>query len=270
MLAIITSASDIASMTIRNQLLRNYGFSELKEKFNGFPVFNLQIEEEDARLYTLSSRHVDCDSLDEQIPASMFVFASRHYSKAGIPALTTHSVGNWAKAGLGGRDFTICPTSPALMKLFLQNLDAAAKSEGYSGDIVQESTHHGPFISKPAVFIELGSTEKEWRDEKLASLVADCLVGGLGDFVVLENDSVPVMGIGGLHYATNFRKLMVDSNYAVGHICPKHHLASLTPEILKQAMDSCGAKKLALDWKGMGKEKERVKRLAANFDFFRV
>ncbi len=261
MIAILASAMDIAGMEIRRQLLKNYGFTDTGEKFDGFPVYTLPIEHEEARLFTISTDSIHAEGIDKRIPAGLFVFATRHVSKAGVPALTTHSVGNWEKADFGGKDGTVCPTSATLLKLFIQNLDAVAKSENYAGEVVQESTHHGPYLEKPAVFIEVGSTEKEWKDEKLASMVADSLIGGLVDYVTLENKFIPVVCLGGLHYAEGFRKLMLETDYAVGHVCPKHHLSGLTMELLQQAMKSCGARELALDWKGLGGEKERILRL---------
>lgn len=259
--AIIVSERDAAGMTIRKRLLGNYGFTQSTITFDNFPVYELPIEDWAARLYTIKSDSIHAEGIDKKIQADLFIFATRHVSKAGVPALTTHAVGNWGNAEYGGRDGTVCPTFPSLLKLFLQNLDAVAESEGYKGDVVQESTHHGPFIGKPCVFIELGSSEKEWQDEKLALMVADSLIGGLGDFTMLEaykEKHVPVVALGGPHYGTNFRKLMLDSEHAVGHICPKHHLASLTPELLRQALDASGASSVVLDWKGLGQEKQRI------------
>ncbi|MBI3036716.1 hypothetical protein HYY73_03095 [Candidatus Woesearchaeota archaeon] len=260
-IAIIVSSKDVAGMLIKQQLLRNYGFWEIKgESFEGSAVYSLPVEDYEARLFTTASDSIHCENIDKRIPAGLFVFATRHYSKAGVPSLTTHSVGNWGKADYGGQDGTICPAPAPLLKLFLQNLAAVAKSGNYNGEVVQEATHHGPYIEKPAVFIEVGSTEKEWNDERLTAMVADSLIGGLGDYVALENNFVPVVGLGGIHYASGFRKLMLDSEYAVGHICPKSHLANLTQELLRQAMNACvpEAKSVVLDWKGLGPEKQRV------------
>lgn len=290
MIAIITSAKDAAGVNIKRQLLKNYGFEEVKgegkgEGFDGFPVFRLQIEKEEARLFTAAADLIHCENIDKRIPAAeLFVFATRHFSSAGVPALTTHSIGNWGKAEFGGRDSTICKSPASLIKLFLQNLAAVAKSEGYNGEVVQEATHHGPYVEKPAAFIEVGSSEKEWSNPKLASMVADSLIGGLGDYVALaeayENFEVieAVVALGGLHYASSFNELMLDpeSKYAIGHICPKHMLSSLTanPQLLREAMESClpEAKKVVLDWKGLGKEKQKVKELLdrSNIKYFRV
>lgn len=278
-IAIVVSAKDAAGMTIRQQLLKSYGFEEVKGgKFDGFPVFTLPVEDYEAKLFTAAADSIHCEGIDERIAADFFVFATRHSSSAGVPALTTHSVGNWGRAELGGRDSTICPTSPSLLKLFLQNLSAVAKSENYSGEVVQEATHHGPFIGKPAVFIEVGGTEKEWKDEKLASMVSDSLVGGLGDFAAMKENGekhIPVVALGGLHYGSGFKKLMLKTGYAVGHICPKHALNLLTPQLLRQAINSCYPQKaaaVALDWKGLGREKQGVKELleSSGIEYFKA
>ena len=285
MIAIITSSKDLAGATIRQQLLKDYGFEEVEgESFDSSKVFSLRIEDCEARLFTVASDSIHCENIDKRIPAAeLFIFATRHYSKAGVPALTTHSIGNWDKAEFGGKDRTICQSPAVLIKLFLQNLEAVAKSESYNGEVVQEATHHGPYIEKPAVFIEVGSSEQQWRDAKLASMVADSLIGGLGDFVALNEQNGQnreyeiLVALGGLHYATSFRKLMLDSKYAVGHICPKHMLSFLTanPQLLQQAMNSCHPEKagaVALDWKGLGKEKQKVKELldSNGIKYFRV
>jgi D-aminoacyl-tRNA deacylase len=274
-IAIIVSQKDPAGMTIKQQLLKNYGFQEVKDEiFDGGPVFDLQIEESKAKLFTIKSEAIYSEDIDKRIQADIFVFATKHFSRAGIPALTTHSIGNWSKADFGGKDKTICQSPAFLIKLFLQNLVAVSENEKYEGETVQEATHHGPYLEKPAVFIEVGSTEKQWTDPKLASMIADSLIGGLGDYIALKENYEPVMGLGGMHYASHFKKLMLNTELSVTHICPKHHLPSLTLDILKQAMASSvpEAKKVALDWKGLGKEKHRIKELLENnnIEYFRV
>lgn len=278
-IAIVVSTKDIAGMSVKQQLLKSYGFEEVKgEIFDGSPVLSLPIEGYEARLFTAATEPVHCENVDKRISADLFVFATKHFSSAGVPALTTHSIGNWGRAELGGRDSTICLTPPSLLKLFLQNLAAVAKSENYLGEVVQEATHHGPFVEKPAVFIEVGSTGKEWKDEKFASMVADSLIGGLGDFAVMEENSekyTPVVALGGLHYGSGFKKLMLETSYAVGHICPKRSLNLLTQQLLQQAINSCYPQKaaaVALDWKGLGSEKQRIKELLerSGIEYFRV
>src|SRR2546428_10273485 len=38
------------------------------------------------------------------------------------------------------------------------------EAEGLSYAVTFEATHHGPVLDAPSFFIEVGSTEKEWRD----------------------------------------------------------------------------------------------------------
>lgn len=274
--AIVVSSSDPAGIAIKAQLLKNYAFDKCGQ-FEGSDVFTLPIEDNEARLYTIASEAHSCENLDKRIPAELFVFATKHFSKAAVPALTTHSIGNWGKADFGGRDSVVCKSPSSLIKLFLQNLDAVAKSSSYSGEVVQEATHHGPYLEKPVAFVEVGSSEKEWKDKKMASMVSDSLIGGLGDLAVLEENGEhheSVVALGGMHYATSFKKLMLDSKYAVCHICPKHSLGSLTPELLQQALDACvpTAKLVALDWKGLGTEKQRIIKLleSSGIEYFKA
>ncbi len=276
--AIIVSSSDPVGLAIKGQLLKNYGFEKAgNESFGGFAVFSLPIEDNETRLYTIAADPVSCDSIDKQIPAELFIFATKHFSQAAVPALTTHAIGNWAKAECGGRDGIVCKSPSQVIKLFLQNLNAVAKSESYAGEVVQEATHHGPYLEKPAAFIEVGSSEKEWKDEKMAAMVADSLIGGLGDLAALEENGEnyeSAVALGGPHYAENFRKLMLDSKYAVGHICPKHHLGSLNAGLLQQALDACvpKASMVALDWKGLGEWKQKVREIleASGTEYFRA
>jgi len=276
--AVVVSAKDPAGMAIKQQLLKNYGFEEVKNiSFEGSPVFTLPIEGNEARLYTTVSELHNCEGIDARIPAELFVFASKHSSQAAVPSLTTHSIGNWGKAEFGGRDGIICRSPASLLKLFLQNLDAVAKSGSYTGQVVQEVTHHGPYLETPTAFIEVGSSEKEWSNLDYASMVADSLIGGLGDLALLEENGekhIPVIGLGGPHYASKFKDIMLDSQYAVGHICPKHSLGSLTPEMLRQALDACvpQAKAVVLDWKGLGEWKQKVVELlkSSDLEYFRA
>ena len=263
--AIIASSRDPAGINIRNNLIELFEFAKTNEKFEDNDVYGFNIGNKQIKLYLTNDELIHSENIDRKIDADVFIFASKHQSKESTPSFAVHAIGNWGKADYGGRDGTVCQTSPLLLKLFIQNLAAVAKSEGYTGEVVQELTHHGPYIEKPAVFIELGSGEQQWKDAKLASMVADSLIGGLGDYVLLDEikEHVPVVGLGGSHYARDFTKLMLDSNYAIGHICPKHHLASLTPELLQQALGACfpTATAAALDWKGLGPEKQRIKQM---------
>ena len=57
-------------------------------------------------------------------------------------------------------------------------------------------------------------------------------------------------GIGGLHYANNFNKRILDSDIAIGHICPKYALENLDKEMILQGMSKTVPKAdfVLLDW----------------------
>jgi D-aminoacyl-tRNA deacylase len=118
-------------------------------------------------------------------------------------------------------------------------------------EIGQECTHHGPFCSKRAVFVEIGSSPAEWSSRKAAETIANSLAS-----LQIEEAKVAV-GIGGPHYAPHFNKLL-DQGYAFGHICPKYMLQELDLHMLRQAMETSGAGLVVLDWKGLGEHKERI------------
>ena len=76
------------------------------------------------------------------------------------------------------------------------------------------------------------------------------------------------VGIGGPHYCNSFNKLVSRKNYAIGHICPKHHLEKLDEEMLRQAIEKTVGKvdAIVLDWKGLGQEKARLLDVLKIFD----
>jgi D-aminoacyl-tRNA deacylase len=100
------------------------------------------------------------------------------------------------------------------------------------------------------MFAEVGSSEKEWKDLKACELVANVMT-------VLSKETPPKMdvavGFGGPHYAPRFTKKVLEGNFAVGHICPGHHVDSLTEEVILQAINKTTPKPdfVALEWKGL-------------------
>ena len=53
---------------------------------------------------------------------------------------------------------------------------------------------------------------------------------------------------------------MQRKDIAFSHVCPKHSLINLNKELLKEAINKSKEKVdfAVLDWKGLGKEKQRV------------
>mgnify|MGYP003994242383 FL=1 len=104
----------------------------------------------------------------------------------------------------------------------------------------------------------MGSNEKQWNDKKAAEIVAKTILS-LQDFDKGKcSDWIPCIGIGGPHYAPNFNKIQLNSNYAIGHIIPEYGLP-LTDIMLREAeektLEQVG--EVLVDWKGCGKSEGR-------------
>ena len=182
------------------------------------------------------------------------VFASRHRSRAGTPSLTVHSTGNFGKADYGGEERT------------LQNTLANAKHNIYQElrecsldyEVTLEVTHHGPTnFETPLFFVEIGSSETQWRDEEAAEFVVDCILSGLQS----KKKHQTAIGFGGGHYAPKFSEM---ESVAFSHICPKYAADDLTEDLIKQMIDKTadGVDFAVLDEKGLkGRHKVLIKRV---------
>jgi D-aminoacyl-tRNA deacylase len=259
-IAIICSKGDTASMTIRQALLELYPFKETQDLFEANPVYELNT---DVRLYTTETRSIYCERIDAKIGADLFIFATRHEAKSGIPSLSVHTQGNWAKAELGGVDRQLGISPACYLKEGLKKLDelgAGLKADGF--DIIQECTHHGPYMEKPSLFIEIGSSEKQWGDIEPAKVIAQVI----HHLIAGEPPNCrAAVGIGGPHHTPNFKKVVLSSDIAIGHVCPKYMLAHLDKELLMQAIDKTvpKAELIILDWKGLDSKEKILEMLKA-------
>jgi D-aminoacyl-tRNA deacylase len=247
--AIIVSQECIAGMNVKERLLELFDFKENGE-FEESAVHSFK----DIKLYTIKERHIFREDLDKDIDADLFVFATTHRSKTGIPSLCVHALGNWDKAELGGRDRQLCISMPSYMKTAYNRL---TELNTIKFDIVQEATHHGPYMEKPIMFIEIGSSEKEWVIKEAGEIIAKTIIHILTEKIAKHEIA---FGIGGQHTTTNFKKIVEGTNIAIGHVCPKYMLESLDKEMVKQALDRNMGKvdHVILDWKGLGQEKQRI------------
>ncbi|MBW2971735.1 hypothetical protein KY359_01740 [Candidatus Woesearchaeota archaeon] len=249
--SIIVSTQDRAGMNIKGILTQLHGFAETTENFHGHPVH----AKEGIKLYTLDSETIHSEGIDTEVEGDWIIFATRHKAASTQKSFSVHVPGNWAKAEAGGKDGKLCTAVPAVMK------EAMKKIQGvYGGDeftIVQECTHHGPLITKPCMFIEIGSTEEEWERQDAGEVIAQ-VVNYIAMNPAKKYKSVLVLGGG--HYNQVATKLMLNTEYAAGHICPKHLLSSIDEKLLKQAAEKNGERfeMAVLDWKGMGPEKQHV------------
>lgn len=179
--------------------------------------------------------HIYDNDLDALLPSSWrtpsvpLVFPSVHRSDSGRPSLTVHPIGNpGPNADVGGRPRTLVPTAPRLMTDALRRLPEAAYGLDYS--VSFEATHHGPALSVPAFFVEIGSGDGSPPPPPLTSAFAGLLVA-------LEEDSRDrvVLGVGGGHYAPHFTDLALRRRWAFGHILSRHALELMDEEMIRSA-----------------------------------
>jgi len=209
---------------------------------------------------TIFLKEVNSKKYPELRNVDFLVFASTHKSEKGNPSLSVHAPGNWRSADLGGEQGKVCKTSAFVLKYLFQELDKNAEQAGLKEkyEVTLEVTHHGPFTNIPCVFIEVGSSEEQWRDLNACRIVAKTILS-LQNYK-LNKEWIATMGIGGPHYAPIFNKIQLNSNYALGHIIPQYALP-LTTSMLEEAEQKTmeQIKTILLDWKGCGKSAERQK-----------
>src|SRR3989338_1114648 len=202
---------------------------------------------------------VYCENIDTEVNADIFLFITTHSSASGIKSLSLHTQGNWGKAELGGREKTLAIAPALYLKEAFKKMTELCDLKGF--DVIQECTHHGPFIKKPSIFIEIGSSPTEWSISEAGKINAEIIKHIVNFNPVIFRTAV---GLGGPHHAPNFKKIQLNTNIAIGHVCPKYMLDNLDKEMLKQALDKTMPKSdlIIADWKGIGEHKEKIKTLA--------
>lgn len=216
-----------------------------------------------SQFFNIKENVLDLDKYEkdfQKIRPELIIVASSHRSEAGVPMLNAHSTGNWKSADLGGKQKTLS-IAPALYArqgiLEFQKLKSERKSlEKY--EVGMEVTHHSPTIPFPVIFVEVGSSEKEWADMSACEAAADVIY----NLATETPEKVPVaIGFGGGHYAPHFNKKLLSEKIAFGHICPKYHAESLTEDIILQAFNKTVPKPdfAVIEWKGLkGAQRQKV------------
>ncbi|MCX6696741.1 MAG: D-tyrosyl-tRNA(Tyr) deacylase [Methanoregula sp.] len=193
--------------------------------------------------FDVPGRLIHAEGVDEGIDADLVIFLSRHSSVNPVPVLTVHVTGNFGAADLGGTPRTLAPAAPAMMQATLRAL-AKHCPEGYR--VSYEVTHHGPTgLSHPSFFVEIGSTEKEWNDPAAGRAVAEAVL----DATIIH--AVPLIGVGGTHYATRETEIALSSRGAFGHIAHTREVAGLTETMIRSMILQSGAVAAYIDRKAL-------------------
>lgn len=248
---VIASKSDIAGINITTQLSqfrKNPLISGLQKEAVNFDFYLI----EDSILYT---KNLDLEKINKY---DFIIFASKHKSEKQEKTISIHAPGNWGDARYGGQPEKVCKSSALFQKFIFEKLNENInlyKIKNYT--LTLEATHHGPLIDKPCVFVEIGSTENEWKDRRAGFVVAKTISETIYDFKENSYREVAI-GIGGPHYCPNFNKIQLKSNVALSHIIPKYAFP-LKEEMIKEALNKTKEEVdfAILDWKGLGSSEQR-------------
>ncbi len=259
MYGIIVSKLDPAGMLIAKHLIES-GFEQTNELFDGNSVYYLK--EKEMKLYFINKDQVFANHVNS-IACDFFIFASKHASASKKPTLTVHPIGNWGKAELGGRDNELVETSASLMKSYLLELQKQKEENKLNYEVSYEATHHGPYLEKPTVFIELGSSIEQWKDSKAASAIAETIL----DATKLV-DCKAALGFGGLHYNPHFTRIALHTDYAFSHMCAKYALECLNKQMVKKAIEKTieNVQAFIIEKKGLASFRQKVLEILEEFD----
>ena len=195
---------------------------------------------------------IDYNSIASEYDLDYFVVASRHWARSGQPSLTVHPTGNFGKAMYGGRPRELQRTLANPMRdVFLQLLEEPPR--GF--EVSLEATHHSPTqFETPMFFAELGSGERQWRDESTGKYLAEAIVKGIN----AKGNTPVAIGFGGGHYCPTFT--VMERETAFGHIAAKHSLDLLTPELIGQMVERTldGVERAVFDKGLKGYQKKKV------------
>ena len=194
-----------------------------------FPLF----DGNEVTFHTTNERIVNADRSVLNPDADLIIVVSRHSSVNPVPVLTVHPPGNFGEGLLGGNDFELGKTSPAWMKAVLCN-HAKFVPEGYR--VSYEITHHGPTdFPAPTFFVEVGSTEKEWNDERAYTAAAKSVL-----YAKPADDVIPIIGFGGTHYAVRQSVIGQETKGALGHMMHTRDVGSVKSVMVAQMRDKSG------------------------------
>ena len=258
---------DLPSFNMKKKLLERAEWKDL-----GSDGTNTYLSHDDLVLMTIDRMHVHAEDVDKTaeefgIEVDGIVVLSRHSSSSGKPTLTVHPIGNYKGNDMGGKAETLVRADPHMMSSALRRMAVLNKDPAYS--VSFEVTHHGPFVSVPTMYIEIGSDETHWGDE----VAADVLVESLLSAEV--NDYPVVIGIGGGHYAPRFTDLVLSSRVDMGHMIPNYQLQDSSDEdiarMIRSATEASGTDLVYVHRNSMkGSEERRINGIIDSLGLKRV
>jgi len=225
-IVIAISKKDIASINIGKRLLEILEW-EHTGKFEDKKVF--KSKKGNLKIIHLDNEHIYTENLENRlfsksgISPELIIFPSRHSSKKGGSRLCVHPIGNFTEAKFGGSSEEISKSAPYAMKKILNEISSFIEDFDIGYNLTMEATHHGPSdLDIPSMFVELGSTKKEWEDKRAAKILADSIATVSSSNKLEKREINTGISLGGNHYSPQPTEIMLDSDKAIGHIMANH------------------------------------------------
>ncbi len=249
---LLSSLEDRASINIRDRLLEMADWTEIGT-YMGRPAY---LRDDDV-MVTIERPHLFSDDMDASVSQELgfqierVLFLSRHKAASGIPTLTVHPIGNYGAADFGGRQGELVLSDPKMMTALLIKLTESAK--GLPFQVSFETTHHGPWMSKPTSYIEIGSGEDNWGHEGAAQAIASAVLEAI------PMDDPIAIGVGGGHYAPRFSEVCLTKRISFGHMVPSYAIEkvddALALERMRKAADASKAELVYIHRKSMSRSR---------------
>ncbi len=256
MIIIGSSTADTASRNIAKKIIDLYDFKQIDEVFSDRNVLSSRIDSKEVKLITFDGSIVQDHKISDSYDVEILIFISRHSSRSEIPTLTVHTPGNLGDAGLGGkpRRVSIAPANAMRNALIeMERQKKRLKLDEFT--VLYESTHHGPSLDVPTMFVELGSSVTQWDNLVAAEAVAHSAIAAIKGLSNCEG----VIGIGGPHYNEKFTRMALKEKVAFGHIIPKYAIPYIDEYIITECVKRTVEKvsRAIFDWKGISSSHRR-------------
>ncbi len=241
---VICSKKDLAGQNIKEWLISLINPDE--RKLGDFTIY----ESEKIGIAEIEERLIYADYIDLKLKKKLdfdeILFASRHSSKDKRKIFSVHVSGNVKTADFGGKPYSLAKPAPITMKNYVLALKGKLDRKP-EFTFTLEVTHHGPSeIVTPSAFYEIGSTEKEWKDEEAARIVAESMIEAVNDE---RKDWHIAVGVGGTHYAPRQTEIILETTFTFGHNFAKYTFDGLNDEILAKAIELSEAEFFVIDEK---------------------
>lgn len=246
---ILASREDEASMSMAGRLLETVDFRDFEEQAGVLAHEKYLFSYIDVKHLYLENFRQLYGGIRDRIDD--IIFLSRHSSKADIKSLTVHPTGNFNGALLGGREKRLSMSDPGKMTSTLRAMNEIYRGSTFS--VTFEATHHGPLLEIPNFFIEIGTTEEQWKDPDALDTVVRAIMSP-------NSSGFPAfVGAGGGHYMPKVTRYAIANDVDIGHMISKHALEDISDSMIQQSIEKTpNCKGFIIDRKGVKSQAKQL------------